>query len=78
MTPRPRPGAAGIWDRLIGPGATAAESLLTSCWAVTCAAAAVAYALLADLGWSPLQFVVVAAIALDVGGGVAELPGTPR
>ena len=69
---RPRSGVAGLWDRLIGPGATVAESMLTACWAMLCASAVVGYALLADLGWSPLQLAVAALIALDVGGGVSD------
>ena len=67
---RPRPGASGLWDRLIGPGATRAESVIVVLFAVLCAAAVVAYALLADLGWSALQIAVAALFALDIGGGV--------
>lgn len=70
--PRPRSSIAGVWDRLIGPGATVAESMLTALWALACTAAAVAYALSSDLGWSPLQVVVVALVSLDVGGGIAD------
>lgn len=67
---RPRPGASGLWDRLIGPGATRAESAIAVLFAVLCAATVVAYALLANLGWSALQVAVVALFALDIGGGV--------
>jgi hypothetical protein len=67
----PRTGAAGLWDRLVGPGATPAEDWLTACWALACAAAAAGYALVAHLGWSPAQLAVAALVAADVGGGVS-------
>jgi hypothetical protein len=67
---RPRAGAAVLWDRLIGPAATRAESALIALWAVLCAAAVVAYALVAGLSWSALQLTVLALLALDIGGGV--------
>lgn len=69
---RPRPGLPGMWDRVIGPGATASESALTIGWMLACMAAAVGYALVANLGWSFVQFAVVALIALDVAGGVSD------
>jgi hypothetical protein len=67
---RPRPGAVGLWERLIGPAATRAESALIALWAVLCAAAVVAYVLAAGLGWSALQLTVATLLALDIGGGV--------
>lgn len=67
----PRHGAAGLWDRMIGPGATTAEGLLTVCWALACGAAVVGYALVAHLGWSTVQLAVVTLLALDIGGGVS-------
>ncbi len=67
----PRTGVAGLWDRLVGPGATPAEDWLTACWALACAGAAVGYALVAHLGWSPAQLAVAALVAADVGGGVS-------
>lgn len=70
-TLRPRPGAAGLWNRLVGPGATRAESAFVVLWAVLCAVGVVAYALLANVSWSAPQLAVVALLALDVGGGVA-------
>jgi hypothetical protein len=66
---RPRPGVAGHWDGFIGPGATRAENALIL-WAAFCTAAVVAYALMADPGWSALQLAVVALVAFDIGGGV--------
>ena len=68
---RPRTGVDGVWDRLIGPGATRAESAIVAVGAMFCAAAVVTYAVGADLGWSALQLVVAAIFALDIGGGVA-------
>ena len=70
--PRPRPGMDGLLDRLIGPGATLTEILLTACWMTLCAAMIVAYALMAGLGWSPLQLAIAALLALDVGGGISD------
>lgn len=67
---RPRPGAAGYWDRFIGPGATRAENAVILLWALICAVAVVAYAFWDNLGWSPLQLAVAALLALDIGGGV--------
>ena len=69
---RPRPGLLGLWDRLIGPGATAAESNLTAVWMLACTVAVVGYALLANLDWSSVQLAVVAFVALDVGGGISD------
>lgn len=67
---RPRTGMFGLWDRFIGPSATRAENALILLSAVLFTAAVVAYALLADLGWSALQLTVVALLAFDIGGGV--------
>lgn len=69
---KPRPGLAGMWDRVIGPGATVSESALTIVWMLACTVAAVGYALVADLGWSFVQLAVVALVALDVAGGVSD------
>lgn len=66
----PRQGLVGAWDRLVGPGATRAENVLVLGWTVLFTAAVVAYAVLADLGWTPLQLVVVLVLAFDIGGGV--------
>lgn len=74
---RSRPGASGLWDRLIGPGATRAESTITVLWAVLCAAVIVTHALLADLGWSAPQLAVAALFALDIGGGVSANASNP-
>jgi len=69
--PEPRPGLAGQWDRFIGPGATASERLIALLPASLGALAIIAYALFCDLEWSCLQYVVAAALAFDIVGGVA-------
>lgn len=66
----PRPGPVGAWDRLVGPGATAAENGLILGWTAVCAAAVVVYAAVAGLGWTPLQLAVAILFAADIGGGV--------
>lgn len=68
----PRPGLVGMWDRVIGPGATISESTLTIVWMLACTIAVVGYALVTDLGWSFVQLAVVALITLDVAGGVSD------
>ena len=67
---RPRLGMLGPWDHFIGPAATRAKNALILLWGSLCAGAVVTYALAANLGWSALQFAVVAFVALDIGGGV--------
>lgn len=69
---RPRPGLPGMWDRVIGPGATTSESALTVVWMLACTVAAVGYALVANLGWSFVQLAVVALLTLDVAGGISD------
>jgi hypothetical protein len=51
----PRSGVAGLWDRLIGPGATSAENALIIFWMLLCATAVVTYALVANLDCSALH-----------------------
>lgn len=69
---KPRPGLPGLLDRMMGPGATTAESTLTICWALAGTAAVVGYALGTNLGWSFVQLSVVALIAFDVAGGLVD------
>ena len=66
----PRASVIGLWDHIVGPGATRSENALILLWATFCTAGVLAYALFADLGWSVLQLVVIAFVAFDVGGGV--------
>jgi hypothetical protein len=68
--PHPRSGMIGLWDRFVGPGATTAENTLILFWGSLGGAAIVAYALWADLGWSPLQLAAAAFVAFDIAGGV--------
>jgi len=68
--PAPRAGLSGAWDRFIGPGATPAEQALGWIGALGVSLAVLAYALLANPGWSLLQVIVLEVIAFDIGGGV--------
>jgi hypothetical protein len=68
---QPRQGWIGYWDRFVGPGATRNELMLTWVAALSGAATVCAYALLAGLPWSTLQFVVASLLAADLVGGVA-------
>jgi hypothetical protein len=68
--PEPRPGFAGQIDRLNGPGATKAESLLGWAAAFLAGGGVLAYALVMDLGWSPLQLILAVFLAFDLAGGV--------
>lgn len=61
-SPVPRPGLAGAWDRLIGPGASAAEQAVTIALAAGGAIAAAAW-LAADAARpSPAQYLVAALV----------------
>lgn len=66
----PRPGPAGLWDRLVGPTATVAEQALTLGFATVATAVVCGYAIAAGLGWSWLQLLVVAVLVFDVAGGI--------
>jgi hypothetical protein len=67
---KPRAGLCGLWDRLAGPGATPAENLLNVAWTAAFTAFAAVYALAQPVGWSPLQWVLVIAFAVDLAGGI--------
>jgi hypothetical protein len=69
--PPPRGGLAGSWDRFIGPGATAAEQLLSLIPALLSAGAVGAYAHIQQLHWSPWQYAVAVLLAFDITGGIA-------
>ena len=71
MPPAPRVGAAGAWDRFVGPGATSAEE-----WVQLGLGAAIA-ALCLVLFWQDGGFsrgwvlsLVAIVLALDLGGGI--------
>ena len=81
MEPKPRTGLLGVWDQIVGPGASATES------AVTLAAMAISIPLAAYAGvrqgnphWPWWTWVVVLALASDLGGGLVAnaLPATKR
>lgn len=67
---KPRAGLGGLWDRLAGPGATPAENLLNVAWSAAFTAYAILYALAQPVAWSPLQWALVIAFAVDLAGGV--------
>jgi hypothetical protein len=66
----PRPGPVGYWDRLVGPTATRAEQALTIAFATLATAVVCGYVIVAGLGWSWLQLLVVAVLVFDVAGGI--------
>lgn len=68
--PVPRPGAAGLWDHLVGPGATRAENLLVLGSAAAGTAATGAY--LAWRGAAPALVAVGCVLAFDLLGGVVS------
>ena len=66
----PRPGFRGVWDRLVGPGATTTETALVVGVALTFPIGLLGYAHLAQLEWRPVQAAVVFVVAVDVAGGI--------
>ena len=71
MPPRPRPGPLGLWDLLVGPGATSGENTLIV--AASLLGAAAAAARLAEHGASGWLIAIGAALGLDIiGGAVAN------
>lgn len=68
--PAPRRGMAGVVDKLFGPGATSAEVWLQTIIPFSAAIAAPIYAAGLDIGWSFLQYLVCAVLALDIIGGI--------
>ncbi|WP_396613713.1 hypothetical protein ACH9L7_18700 (plasmid) [Haloferax sp. S1W] len=66
----PRSGVLGAWDRLVGPGATTAEQSLVLSYGLLFTVGVLGYANLRSLGWTPLQQVLVAFLALDIAGGI--------
>jgi hypothetical protein len=69
--PEPRQGLAGSWDRFIGPGATAAEQLVSLIPALLFACCVGAYAWREHLNWDLLQYAVAVILAFDIVGGIA-------
>ena len=74
--PEPRTGFAGLWDRLIGPGATFSENtLIIASSALGAVGAAIPFA----LAGSSLVMVVAALLGFDViGGAVANATNTTK
>ena len=68
--PQKRTGFGGVIDGLIGPGATSAEKALQLYVPFGFGAAVVLAGMVLDFGWSVAQFVVIAALAVDMMGGV--------
>ena len=66
MPPRPRPGPLGLWDLLVGPGATSGENTLIV--AASLLGAAAAAARLAEHGASGWLIAIGAALGLDIIG----------
>ena len=70
IPPEPRDGFLGSFDKFIGPGATKAEVILQFVTAFAAGVLVIFYAILAEVGWSVLQYVLAIVIALDMVGGV--------
>ncbi len=64
------PEPNGAFDRFVGPGATNTELLLQIGGAVASAVFIVIIAAYADLGWTIVQNIVAAFLALDIAGGI--------
>lgn len=73
MIVRPRPGVAGLGDRLIAPGATTAELALGYAAAVAGVVVAILAGVLHDAPWAAWQYALMAVVGFDlVGGTVAN------
>jgi polyferredoxin len=70
--PQPRPGLAGVWDRLVGPGTTRTETWLILGVALAGGLAVPLYGHNRDLGWTTPQIVLASLLAVDLFGGVVE------
>lgn len=66
----PRAGLAGILDRFVGPGATSAELALQLVFPLGAAAGAAVYAADTVGNWSTVQYILCAALAFDIVGGI--------
>jgi hypothetical protein len=69
--PPPRHGLAGSWDRFIGPGATAAEQLLSLVSALAFGSFVGTHAWRQHLNWTLLQYAVAVILAFDTVGGIS-------
>jgi len=68
LIPEPRPGLLGLWDRAVGPGASAAENIGTIALAFVGAIGAGSWAYVE--GATTLQATLAAVLAFDVVAGV--------
>lgn len=69
--------ATALGDRLLGPGASRAETALALGSALAAAVGLPWMALDGGVGWSPVQTAVAALLAFDLVGGVAVNASTP-
>ncbi|NUM44052.1 MAG: hypothetical protein HUU38_05040 [Anaerolineales bacterium] len=69
IPPEPRTGLARQWDTLIGPGATPAENALILAGGLVFTGVFLFLAGRAAPGWTPLQWIVLALLALDLSAG---------
>ncbi len=69
-SPAPRSGWQGQLDRVIGPGATAAELILQFVPSVGAAIVLPLYAATLSIDWSPWQLGLIAILGFDLVGGV--------
>ncbi|GLU49997.1 hypothetical protein [Nocardiopsis ansamitocini] len=75
----PRPGLAGIADRLLGPDATTGEQAVTYATAVLGTAGVVAIGLLHHQQWALWHYALVAVVGFDlIGGASANATDTAR
>ena len=70
QAPEPRSGLLGEWDQFIGPGATRAETLLITTFALLSGAAMFFYARTAGPPWCTRCLIFAILVAVDLGGGV--------
>lgn len=68
--PEPRRGLSGEWDKFVGPGQTRAEFWLLLIPSILAGVGMPLYAILAGLGWTTLQLIVIGVLASDLVGGV--------
>jgi hypothetical protein len=66
----PRTGVSGLWDRLIGPGATNGELALLSMGSIGGTVFVLLNALTRQLEWNALQYLIALFLAFDLFGGV--------
>ncbi len=68
--PHPRSGISGIWDKFVGPGASAEENGLGLISALFFGIGFIAFALITKAEWTTSQFIVAGFLAFDIIGGI--------